>query len=230
MFSLCVDRIVPDRRTPESPTGQRKRLAADQARIWPAHQRVLHVRFLDGHSQVWSKVTQFANEWSKHAHVRFVFDNSPNAPIRVSFQSGASWSLIGTDATNPAVGRDQPTMNLGWLTMATPNDEAAAVVLHEFGHALGMIHEHQNPSAAIPWNKPAVYDFYGGPPNYWSPEDVDRNVFQTYDTTLTNFSAFDPASIMLYPIPSQFTDGTFSVGWNKALSASDKSYIGIIYP
>jgi hypothetical protein len=30
-------------------------------------------------------------------------------------------------------------MNLGWLQVDSPLDEAEAVVLHEFGHVLGLI-------------------------------------------------------------------------------------------
>ena len=49
--------------------------------------------------------------------------------------SGGSWSRIGTDATK--VPLMSCTMNLGFVDRAT--------VLHEFGHALGLIHEHQSP-------------------------------------------------------------------------------------
>ncbi len=48
---------------------------------------------------------------------------------------------------------------MGWLEPDTPNDEYRRVVLHEFGHALGGIHEHQSPaSGVIPWDKPKVYE------------------------------------------------------------------------
>jgi hypothetical protein len=53
-------------------------------------------------------------------------------------------------------------------------------VLHEFGHALGLIHEHQNPVGGIQWNKPAVYADLGGPPNFWGKATVDNNMFATY--------------------------------------------------
>ena len=52
---------------------------------------------------------------------------------------------------------------------------------HEFGHALGMIHEHQNPAAQgeIPWDKPKVYAYYAQ--QGWSKDDVDTNIFEVYD-------------------------------------------------
>jgi hypothetical protein len=46
-----------------------------------------------------------------------------------------------------------------------PRDDAACV--HEFGHALGLIHEHQNPNRAIQWNRDAVINDLQGPPNNW---------------------------------------------------------------
>ena len=104
------------------------------------------------------------------------------------------------------------------------------MVLHELGHALGCIHEHQNPVASIPWNKEAVYAYYAGPPNNWSRADVDNNLFRTYSRNLTQFSDFDAESIMLYPIPKEHTIGGFEVGWNRQLSPTDKQFIGVLYP
>jgi serralysin len=43
----------------------------------------------------------------------------------------------------------KPTMNYGWMTPDSSDDEVHRVVAHEFGHALGLIHEHQNPDTPI---------------------------------------------------------------------------------
>ncbi|MCB0108238.1 MAG: hypothetical protein KDE53_20095, partial [Caldilineaceae bacterium] len=137
-------------------------------------------------------------------------------------------SYIGTDAL--AVTKDQPTMNFGWLTPATPDEEYARVVIHEFGHAIGCIHEHQNPATNVPWNKEAVYAYYAGPPNNWSRQQTDVNLFTRYSATVTQFSHFDRDSIMLYPIPNEFTNGDFAVGWNRALSPQDQQFVATLYP
>jgi hypothetical protein len=103
-------------------------------------------------------------------------------------------------------------------------------VLHEFGHALGCIHEHQHPDAGIPWDRQAVLRYYTGPPNNWPPDKVESNLFKRYTKPQTQFSDFDRESIMLYPVDESFTIGDFQVGWNKKLSKTDKEFIGAIYP
>ncbi len=189
---------------------------------------VLRVRFLDGDPVVQQRLQPFAHLWSQSANIRFVFGDDPDAELRISFKQRGSWSYVGTDALG--VPKNQATINFGWLTRDLDNLEYSRVVTHEFGHALGCIHEHQNPAGSIPWDRPAVYRYYAGPPNNWSKEETDINLFETYDRTQTQFSAFDPASIMLYPIPNDFTVGDFEVGWNNLLSATDKEFIAALYP
>jgi len=235
MPKTCVDRYLPG----ESPHEQGQpdaagntRAAALRDKLWTPVGRTLRVRFLDGDAGVQQKVMRFAQEWTQLANLHFDFGDDFGDPaaaeIRISFQQAGSWSFIGTDALG--VPASEPTMNFGWLTPATPNDEVRRVVLHEFGHALGLIHEHQSPAATIPWNRAAVYDYYAGPPNNWSRAEVDANLFQTYDAESTQHSVFDVQSIMLYPIPPEFALDGFSVGWNQTLSALDKAYIAAWYP
>lgn len=44
------------------------------------------------------------------------------------------------------------------------------MVVDEFGHALGILHEHQNPNVNINWDEEAVYADMARSPNFW-----DRN-------------------------------------------------------
>jgi len=67
-------------------------------------------------------------------------------------------------------------------------------------------------------------------PNYWDQETVDINIFETYSSTQTNFSAYDPESIMHYPIPAELTLNGYEIGWNRVLSETDKAFIATIYP
>jgi hypothetical protein len=191
--------------------------------------RTLRVRFLDGDPVIQQRLQPFAHEWSKHANITLDFGDDPDAEIRISFKErGRSWSNLGTDAL--VIPKNEPTMNYGWLTRNGPDVEYSRVVIHEFGHALGCIHEHQNPGAAIPWDKEAVYRYYAGPPNRWTRAMVDHNLFRRYSAEQTNASAFDPESIMLYAISNDLTVGDWEVGWNSVLSQGDKAFIGAIYP
>lgn len=188
----------------------------------------LHIRFLGGLPEVQQKVAEIAAEWMQFANVHLIFDNAPDAPIRVAFKRGGSWSMVGMDALKVAA--DQPTMNLGWLNPQTSDEEYHRVVLHEFGHALGAIHEHQSPHGAIPWNRAKVIATYAGPPNNWDEAKIIRNVLNRYDEESVNASAFDPHSIMLYPVPRQLTLNGFEIPWrNAALSDLDKAWVCKMY-
>jgi len=203
-------------------------LAALTGKKW-ANGRALRVRFMGGAPEVRAKVERYARLWEPHCSIRFAFGDDPAAELRVAFQQGAgSWSYLGVDALT--IPRAEPTMNFGWLTADTSDEEYERVVCHEFGHALACFHEHMHPEAGIPWDREAVYRYYTGPPNNWTREEVDRNLFRRYDETLTQHSAFDPSSIMIYPIPNAFTVGDYEVGWTRRLSEEDKRFIGELYP
>jgi Astacin (Peptidase family M12A) len=197
------------------------------AKKWPNGQ-LLRVRFLDGLPEVQSRVTDHAQLWGQYANIKFAFGNDPDAEIRISFRYQGSWSTIGTDSLTVAA--TEASMNYGWLTTDTADDEYNRVVLHEFGHALGLIHEHQNPAGGIPWNKAKVYASLSGPPNNWDKATIDHNMFETYAKNQTNYTAVDRDSIMMYPIPAEFTDGKFVVGWNRDLSQTDRDFIARMYP
>lgn len=114
----------------------------------------------------------------------FFFSLSTN---RVTVQA------IGTDALS----REGSTMNFGWLTPTTPNEEYSRVVIHEFGHVLGCIHEHQSPVSSICWNEQAVIDYFRNTQG-WDEPTTRFNVLEKESPIGTNFSAFDRNSIMLY--------------------------------
>jgi len=204
------------------------RAAVEIRKLWQ-NGRKLRVAFMDGPTEVREKVAVIAKEWEQVANLKLDFVNSGAAEIRISFaEKGFSWSTVGTDALT--VSSSQPTMNYGWLEANTSITEYRRVVRHEFGHALGMIHEHQNPAAQgqIPWDKPKVYAYYAQ--QGWSHADTDFNLFQVYSEDSTNHTEFDPTSIMQYAIPDSLTVGSYSIGWNTALSPLDREFMRDQYP
>jgi hypothetical protein len=195
-----------------------------------ANGRTLRCRFLDGSETQRRRVMEHAVEWTRHANIGFDFNASRwRSDIRISFGADrGSWSYIGTDCL--AMGASQATMNFGWLKDDTDDTEFRRVVLHEFGHALGCIHEHQNPRGGIKWNEEAVYRHYGGPPNNWARDYIRQHVIEKYMLDQLNAEEFDPDSIMLYSYPAELLASGRPTPLNTVLSARDMRFIASIYP
>ncbi|MFJ9900079.1 M12 family metallopeptidase [Streptomyces sp. NPDC091280] len=152
------------------------------------------------------------------------------AELRIGFQAGdGSWSAVGRDALT--VGLGDRTMNFGW-DLTAPGQRGTA--LHEIGHALGMLHEHQNPFAGIHWDDEAVYAELAGPPNFWSRDRTRCNILRKLDPDEVNGSVWDPQSIMEYPFasglilePEEYRTGLHPHG---GLSSCDKEFVLRWYP
>jgi serralysin len=221
--------------------------AAPRSSLWPHNASFpvsIWVSFLNGSDFQKQKVKQYAKEWSeasfswvdfrghKRQKISIVFFEGGNyvAPIRIAFNSGGgSSSVVGSEAN--AVEQGKPTMIFGWINENTSEADIRRVVLHEFGHAIGLVHEHQSPVARIPWDREKVYEYYRitqSPP--WSREKVDRNIFAVYDATTTNYTAYDMRSIMHYPIPEELTVGDYATPWNTSLSPTDSAFLKTMYP
>lgn len=194
--------------------------------------RTLTVKFMLGvEPRVAVRIRETAEKWLDHVNLNLKWATSIDeaAEIRIAgAPSEGSWSYLGTDAL--LIAPDEPTLNFGWLTPDLDQAEYDRVVLHEFGHAWGFPHEHQHPQANIPWDREAVLAYYQGPPNNWSAEDIETNIFYRYAESITRFSEFDRESVMLYPIPNELTHGDFQVGWNLELSEGDKKFARFQYP
>jgi serralysin len=214
--------IEPDgTRTELSQTEQG--LASDASRLWETG-RTLDVVMDGGSAHLRSRVRDAASQWTEYANLILSFGtNAANAEIHVTFTDGdGSWSYIGRDS----LGAD-PSMNLD-LDDETTDQVVWSTVLHEFGHALGMQHEHQSPASGINWDREKVLEdmaLVG-----WDAAKVEHNIFDKLGESSTNFSAFDPDSIMIYPIPEEWTTDDFSVAENFDLSAMDKEFAARWYP
>ena len=123
----------------------------------------------------------------------------------------------------------RPTMMLGGFHEETEEELLRRVVLHEFGHALGCVHEQANPNIDIPWDRVKVYTYYWK--NFrWDRETVDQNIFLRYQPSDVDATRHDPASIMQYPVSNEHTTRDFEIGWNTELSETDKEFISTMYP
>lgn len=208
------------------PTGAgTTRAALQKDAKWEAGDAIT-VAFLSGDNKLKQRVREVAQHWIAPglANLRLVFNDAPDADVRIAFQQGdGSWSTVGT--TCRQVPKSRATMNYGWIDANSSEEELRSVVLHEFGHALGLIHEHQNPVAGIQWNREAVIRELSGPPNSWSVAEIEFNVLDPASPADVAATAMDPKSIMMYPIPASWTTDGFSAGFNADLSDVDKKFI-----
>jgi hypothetical protein len=247
---LCVDRPVPDSARMDAaviamaensdneppPIVVRAGQAVHPAEIalltlkkWENGRKV-GVKFLDGSKTQKAKTQKHAEVWEQFANINFDFSAAAKPEIRISFKEQGSWSALGTDCLiTSAFPKTKPTMNYGWLKDDTDDQEWRRVVLHEFGHALSAIHEHQNPNGGIKWNLKDVYRVFSGPPNNWTKQQIDFNIVQKYSLDQLNSTAFDPKSIMLYSFPGSLIVGGVGTRNNTDISETDKKFIAEMY-
>lgn len=230
-INACIDMLLsPEQRELANTCAVRENGAnwrpGAPTRFWQPG-RALRIRFLDGAASLQDRVWEAAAGWLAHVNLSFVRHDDAGAEIRISFTPGATWSHIGTDAL--IVPQDQPTANFGWLRPSTKDKDLRPVVLHLFGHVLGLAHEHQSPPAGIPWDRGAVYRYYASLPAPWTPQQVDEHLFEACNHTISQYPEFDPQSIMTLPIPDAFTLGSFAAGWVPELSAADAEFVARQY-
>ena len=147
-------------------------------------------------------------------------DNPADANVRISFDDkGGAWSLLGTDHLSE---KTNPTMNFEWVDVPT--------VIHEMGHMLGMIHEHQNPKGQnIDWNDKKVFE-WAKETQGWDEQTTRQNILDKYDSNSINGSSFDPQSIMLYFFEADLTNNGVGTKQTVRLSGIDVDWIHQMYP
>jgi hypothetical protein len=204
----------------------RGELALAKFKLWEVGQE-LRIRFLDGTPALHERVKAEANQWLDFANLEFNFGNHPEAEIRITFRGSGYRSLVGIDALRRP-DQTMATMTLGGFTEHAEDKEMRRVVLHEFGHAIGCVHEQSNPTIDIPWDIEKVYTYYAR--LGWDKDMVDRNVLKRYAKSEVHFTNHDPVSIMQYPVNREHTLNGFEIGWNTELSARDKDFIARMYP
>jgi hypothetical protein len=215
---VCIDRILPRdmmRLQPTRNLGGRPRALAPIGKTW-MNGSTLRVRFIGGTAEQRALVKTQAGWWTQHANLRFDFNDAPSAEIRISFdENDGAWSYVGTDCRN--IPLNEATMNLGFMDGGT--------TAHEFGHAIGLAHEHQNPAGGIQWNEAVVIAECAKSPNFWDEATTRHNILRKYSADQIKGTAFDPNSIMLYFFPAEWTLNGIGTSANEVLSDLDTQFI-----
>ncbi len=235
--------IVPD--SVPAPAREPARLVVNQLKVWNVG-ATLKICFLDGSAAGRQHVAKIASEWTKYANLKFDFGNqdSPRTcvadgteNIKISFHAtapyGGYWSYVGKDSN-----KYSPSMNLENLDVEPAmlaEQEIDRLVWHEFGHAIGLEHEHQSPEAhcddQIDWT--AALEYYSKCCG-WSNQEVKDNLTTMVSSTRLKTTPYDPKSIMHYALPAAiFKDGRNSrcfTQTNYILSTTDKDAISNTYP
>jgi len=174
-------------------------LVDDLARWRPGS--AVRVAFLDGDTELHAKIADATKQITDACNLEldFGFDEATGAyrrwttsdteyaaDIRVSFDRGGYWSLVGTDSTDADLsdpvngiggGPGQRSLNLGGFTDELPT-RWQGTTRHEFLHALAFHHEHQNMRGpcedAFRWDDDAGYVPTRGDRGQFVPDAAGR--------------------------------------------------------
>jgi hypothetical protein len=249
---------------------------------WTPGQTV-RVAFLGGDQQLHADIADAAKKIMDACHIVLDFgidpetgahrtwsteDSTHTAEIRVSFDQGGYFSLVGRDSINNNIGSQfgpvggrphQRSLNLGGFDIQKPA-KWRHTVRHEFLHALAFHHEHQSPTGGCDdqfrWqddpgyrltqdvigrfindssgNRPGIYTYLSGFPNFWGRAKVDHNLRQLSPSDPVSSGEFDQRSIMLYRFPPLFYRNSPSpcapLGDGEDLSQGDIDGLVHLYP
>jgi hypothetical protein len=243
IFKTQMSRICKSnyREKPEEKFAQdarpRFRAQALISKIWPDNFTSLSVGFSDtgysagAHRMPFATAVNIVKEVLRREYtgvcgLEFVFGETfRNCHIRVTFDPTlGSWSCVGADSIH---NMEEPSMNLAWL-----DDESS--IIHEFGHALGLVHEHLTDKFPYVFDRDHIIEDLSGPPNSWSQDEIELNVFNILkDSEISAMSsAYDKDSVMGYSFPeSFFVNGPVGgIERGRKLSDLDKSTLAKLYP
>jgi len=207
--------------------GHKSILLVGSRKYWK--KKKLLVYFFDGPPEKKERAIRVANAWDAvHKYIQFeLTEDKKAADIRVAFLRGGGYSAIVGTYADTVKSKAGITM---WLDRLNYEDDVTfdRIVLHEFGHALGMLHELQNPDVPVLWDKPKVYRFFREE-HGWDSSLVQWNIFRTLDPGTIDYYPYDPGSIMNYWIPDSLTLNNRGVALPLALSLTDKDKFTLLY-
>jgi len=206
---------------------------AENRLLWPIEKHWLNVRFLNGSRYTKDFVRSIVEEHinSLPMGIKFYFCQkyeAGKADIRVKFTNN-SCSYVGT-AAKSARRSSKQTMKLDIESLRRLNGQDRRLcfqssVLHEFGHVLGLFHEHQHPHCGKKWDMAFLHYRTG-----WSQQLVHK-AYAPHSPAGKTLEPYDPKSIMHYQIrEGDELDSKATAPRNNVLSEGDKRILVLLYP
>lgn len=207
-------------------------LIANTGKLWKKGSTI-NVTFKDGTPEIKAEVEKYATEWTKYANLNFKFYNSAkdipkkeSADIVITFNTQVNTSAVGTDSKY--VSKSDASMNLGILDDVHINTRRS-IILHEFGHAIGLQHEHQHKNRTLQFDETKTIEACRTKINF-TEEMCRMFIIQTIPANEAYFSKYDLLSIMHYTLHSDFFKSPMDMKSNLSLSLTDKVEIAKMYP
>jgi hypothetical protein len=195
---------------------------------------VVGVHFLDGTQTMQDAVMVALGDWEDalDGAVSFQVSSHANA-LRTTFDTKQGNKYV--HATK--MGNRLVAIAHAARFDANPNDASSrGIVLHEFGHALGLEHEHFSPHLDVTWRPDQeIADHINTvlkPPTTWTASMVHHNITRKRPSihVCGDKAAFDAKSVMGYAIWPQWNDEEISTAPANSLSQEDIACGRRLYP
>jgi serralysin len=232
--------------TPPAPGSQSaNKLVSPTDFLWPLGQ-TMNIHFADGDPDLIELTVKEASEWTQYANLNFKWFKDPSSPppevhVRITFKCEGFYTKgLGVLSYHIAAKKGDHSLCLGALREHLnagpgPAQHGIGSIKHEFGHLLGLAHEHQSPKVKFTWNTDVIHAWCKKTQG-WDAEHCDNQITkpitekEPYNKANFLVSDFDPDSIMLYGYPASFTKEGMATKSNHVLSAIDKQGIAKLYP
>jgi hypothetical protein len=206
---------------------------------------VIGVSFLDGTDDQKREVESYAWEWVERAGlpIRWVFGDESRQNIRIRFSDEGdtvnNWSWPGNRASRRSHADlskpDQTSMLLNVYHQKAKREERRQTTLHEFGHALGLMHEQLHPDSGFNFREDVIVKEMKE--RGWCRPDEDcltkvrRQITEpaTPDHACRGAPQYDEKSIMHYPIPERWLNRGKVTFRNSDLSKGDLNCVQSLY-